>query len=126
MHGVKPLHVRKQKMHVGRDRLRLRGETGAADNASVASSNDMSRSLDDRHKVRLYVEKAGLWNPADSVLHIHRAIDDPAGNSERNYRTETGGALDDEFAHDAGSTLAHALQTEVPLLAAMHDIGIDT
>jgi len=27
----------------------------------------MSRSLDHRHKLRLYVENAGLWNPADAV-----------------------------------------------------------
>jgi hypothetical protein len=26
----------------------------------------MSRSLDHRHRVRLYVEKVGLWNPADA------------------------------------------------------------
>ena len=37
------------------------------DNASVASSDDMSRSLEHRHKVRLYVGKTGLSNPADTV-----------------------------------------------------------
>jgi hypothetical protein len=37
------------------------------DNASVTSSDDMSRRPEHRHKVRLYVEKAGLWNPADVV-----------------------------------------------------------
>jgi hypothetical protein len=75
-------------MHVGTDRLRLWGETGAAwqgtadqswvtaalwskDKAIVASSEYMSRSLDQRHKVRLYVEKAGLWNPADADVELH-------------------------------------------------------
>src|ERR1700723_3417307 len=56
---------------------------------------------------------------------IHRAVDDPAGNSKGDDRTGTSGALDREFTHDAGSTLAHALQTEVPWFATMHDIGID-
>jgi hypothetical protein len=79
-------------MDAGRDRLRLKDEAGAAgpeatdrsgitaalrskDNASVLSSDDMSRSLDRRHKVRLYVEKAGLWNPAGAV----EFSSDPAG-----------------------------------------------
>jgi hypothetical protein len=114
--GVRPLHVRKQEMHVGGDRLRLRGD-------------DMSRSLRPQRqgalvgRERRIVESCGR---GATVLRTHRAIDDPAGNCKADYRTETGGALDDEFAHDAGSTLAHALQTEVPLLATMHDIRIDT
>ena len=120
-------------MNVGSGRLRLRDEAAAAgqqatdqsgvtaapgskDNASVASSDDMSRSLDHRHKVRLYVERAGLWNPADASLRvlvsiggqgllriivrpggrlrIHGAIDDSAGNRKGDYRTGTAGTLD--------------------------------
>jgi hypothetical protein len=68
----------------------------------------MSRRLDHRHKVRLYVEKAALWNPADALnvrlrasrrslsgrLLIHSAIDDPAGNRKGDDRTGSGGPLD--------------------------------
>jgi hypothetical protein len=39
------------------------------DNASVASSDDMSRSLDHGYKEGLYVGKAGLWNPAGAMEH---------------------------------------------------------
>ena len=53
-------------MDDGGNRLRLRGE----DNANVGSYNDMSGRLDHRHKVRLYVAKAGLWNPADASLCV--------------------------------------------------------
>ena len=37
------------------------------DNASVASSDGMPRSLEHRHKVRLYEQKTGLSNPADTL-----------------------------------------------------------
>jgi hypothetical protein len=59
------------------------------------------------------------------LLRNYGAIDDSAGNGKGDYRTGTGGALDREFAHDADSALAHALQSEVPKLATMRNTGID-
>jgi hypothetical protein len=94
MHGVKPLHVRKGIMHASKIReprdtkrctlVQIGYDFGgkpappglplalwSKDKASVASSDDMSRSLDHRHKERLYVEKARLWNPADADVELH-------------------------------------------------------
>src|SRR5271155_3083763 len=75
--------------------------------------------------LRPYPPDGGRINGGNQILaSIHRAIDDTAGDRKGDYRAGTGGALDREFTHDAGGTLAHGLQTEVPRLATMQDIGI--
>jgi hypothetical protein len=82
--------------------------------------------------VGLYVEKARLWIPADASVRqtagrlvFRGAKDNPAGNGKGDNRTGAWGALDREFSHDAGGTLAHALQTEMPRPATLHDFRID-
>ena len=44
---------------------KIREPKDTKDNANVASSDDMSRSIEHGRKVRLYIENGGLWNPVD-------------------------------------------------------------